>query len=206
MSRALIRQRRPSSWYPISKATMLWMHAQQGGISGRQLAVVVEVPLLLVRIQLVSEQEHGQDDICLLDHLVPVDDERMKVKEKLAHIGRSVRGAPLFQLEEVVVLRMDSQARVKGYLNPMGRPSPVRCLARLESGSENEGLVGVRAGLLQLCDGIGTLATRCPLRSKWIELRRVRATPSASRRLPAGRRHAEQCTPCVRSASRGSPA
>ena len=91
---------------------------------GRERIVVVEIALLLLGRELITEQEHGQHRVRLLDHLLPVEIERMVVQQqRVVFRGRGGEVPPLL-VEEAVVLWVDTQPLVLGEVHALGRLLP----------------------------------------------------------------------------------
>jgi hypothetical protein len=59
--------------------------------------------------ELVAEQEHGQHDVGLLEHLLPVDHQRVVVQQQREFIARCAVQIPLLAAQERLVLRVNAE-------------------------------------------------------------------------------------------------
>jgi hypothetical protein len=96
----------------------------QRRVPGGQRVVEFEDPSSLVRAEAIRQHDRGQHDIRLLDHLVPVDHQRVVVQQQREAVGRRAGDVPRRLVEEVVVLEMDADCLVVGDVDLLGRATP----------------------------------------------------------------------------------
>jgi hypothetical protein len=82
--------------------------------------------------ELVAEQEHRQHDVGLLDHLVPVDHQRVIVQQQREFLWRCGIEVPLFAAEEGVILRVDAAVFIEGHVHRRRSAFPGLGLVRRE--------------------------------------------------------------------------
>jgi hypothetical protein len=94
-----------------------------------------------------TEQEEGEHHVRLLDHLVPVNDQRMVVEEQREAVAGSVLQVPGLSVEEAVVLGNDAGRRIEGDVHFVRRLLPRRDLRLLQAGTVHQGGVVLRVPL-----------------------------------------------------------
>jgi len=94
-------------------------------VAARDAVVVVVVGALLVGVELVAQEKHGENDVGLLDHLVAVNLERVVVQEEREVAGRGRLQVPHLAVEEAGVLGMDAAPLVVGHVHRVRCPHPL---------------------------------------------------------------------------------
>ncbi|CAH0211428.1 hypothetical protein SRABI128_01981 [Microbacterium sp. Bi128] len=116
---------------------------RQRRVAGGQRVVVLEVGELFGIREVIALQEQREHNVGLLEHLVPVDDQRVEVQQQGALVGRGVLEVPDLALEEHRVLRMDAERRAERDVHRLGRHVPAIGLRRVEVHAVGHAAVGL---------------------------------------------------------------
>ena len=138
-------------------------HCREAGVPRRDRVVVLEVGKLDGVGELVALEEECQDDICLLEHLVAVDDQGVVVQQQRPARLRGLREVPQLPGEELIVLGVHPEGLVEGDDDPGRTLLPAGDLGLVEIELVDEMLVPQR--ILDLhpshdTSGVGQVRTR----------------------------------------------
>ncbi|MNC06231.1 hypothetical protein D3C75_537380 [compost metagenome] len=102
--------------------------------------------------ELVSKQEHGHDEIRLLQYLMAVDHQRMKMQQQRVFICWCMLKIPFPLTQEGIILSIDAQLLIKRDEHPVGGFLPQFRLPVSQTDSQAESLVIRRILLLEQND------------------------------------------------------